>query len=491
MIKNERQLNITRTQIESFKNDLAILAERKKTEAVNDLLEVEATAIRNQIKNLESQIAEYNSLWGNRTQIPELRSFDEIPDTLIRARLSLGLSQKELGERLGVKEQQIQRYEATGYESASLGTIKEIATALNVTLAQDVTSRESVTFGGLLRKLRDAGLETRFLVDHLLPEAVANELEDKSKNSPIDRLGIQVAEQVSQIYGWTSNEIFGTSPLEINLDSLGTVRFKTRKGTNTKQMAVYTFYTHYLALLILQASENLPIARLATNPYEVRKGILANYGGSLTLQSALRYVWHQGVPVLSLHDKGAFQGAYFREQGRSIIILKQRTTSHSRWLFDLFHEFWHAAQHQDDPNQKLFEAEDLENLAGSKSSEEEKKANLFAGAVLLGRPAGALVQECLKEADNDLRKLKTAVQNVAKRQGVSVDVLANCVAFKLSEVGENWWGVASNLQETTHDIQDVAQDILLENVDLSKLNSHDFELLRRALTPEPVMEHGE
>jgi transcriptional regulator with XRE-family HTH domain len=50
---------------------------------------------------------------------------------LIRARISAGLSQRELAARLGLKEQQIQRYEATNYETASLRRVLEIAAALN------------------------------------------------------------------------------------------------------------------------------------------------------------------------------------------------------------------------------------------------------------------------------------------------------------------------------------------------------------------------
>jgi len=35
----------------------------------------------------------------------EVDSFEGFPDALVRARIAVGLSQKELGERLGLKEQ--------------------------------------------------------------------------------------------------------------------------------------------------------------------------------------------------------------------------------------------------------------------------------------------------------------------------------------------------------------------------------------------------
>ena len=46
---------------------------------------------------------------------------------LIRAGIARGLSQKSLASRLGLKEQQIQRYEASEYASASLARIRSVA----------------------------------------------------------------------------------------------------------------------------------------------------------------------------------------------------------------------------------------------------------------------------------------------------------------------------------------------------------------------------
>lgn len=53
-----------------------------------------------------------------------------LPESLVDERKKLGLTQKELAERLGIKEQQIQRYEATRYQSASLKRIVEITEAM-------------------------------------------------------------------------------------------------------------------------------------------------------------------------------------------------------------------------------------------------------------------------------------------------------------------------------------------------------------------------
>ncbi len=49
----------------------------------------------------------------------ELLSLADLPKALIRARIAAGLSQKEFADRLGMKEQQIQSYEANDYQHAS------------------------------------------------------------------------------------------------------------------------------------------------------------------------------------------------------------------------------------------------------------------------------------------------------------------------------------------------------------------------------------
>jgi HTH-type transcriptional regulator/antitoxin HigA len=45
---------------------------------------------------------------------------------LIQARIARGLTQKELTQKMGLKEQQIQRYEASSYAKASLARINQI-----------------------------------------------------------------------------------------------------------------------------------------------------------------------------------------------------------------------------------------------------------------------------------------------------------------------------------------------------------------------------
>ncbi len=132
MIKNERQYRITKAQaakleaaLESFS---AQSAGDRKTHP--RLIKAQADALRSQLESLQGELREYEEIRVGAIPAPDLSYIAVVPQDLIRARIAAGLSQKDLAERLGMPEQQIQRYEAVEYESVSLARIIEIAKAL-------------------------------------------------------------------------------------------------------------------------------------------------------------------------------------------------------------------------------------------------------------------------------------------------------------------------------------------------------------------------
>ena len=132
MIKNERQYRITKAQAARFAKTLERLRQGSGgTGGVHPrIVQAQADAIRSQLADLERELREYETLRAGGYGLEELSVVDELATVLIKARIGQGLSQKELAERIGVKEQQIQRYEATDYATASLARIKEVASAL-------------------------------------------------------------------------------------------------------------------------------------------------------------------------------------------------------------------------------------------------------------------------------------------------------------------------------------------------------------------------
>jgi transcriptional regulator with XRE-family HTH domain len=61
-------------------------------------------------------------------------SLPELPIALIKARIAKGMTQKQLAEKIGVREQQIQRYESSHYGSASFDRVTEISEALEIAM---------------------------------------------------------------------------------------------------------------------------------------------------------------------------------------------------------------------------------------------------------------------------------------------------------------------------------------------------------------------
>jgi ribosome-binding protein aMBF1 (putative translation factor) len=141
MITNERQLKITRSQAAQFEKTLAELENRKdEPTTLSPLLQqAQRNALSSQLESLRAEISEYESLKAGRQRVFEVASFAELPQTLIKARIAQGMTQKDLAERLGLKEQQIQRYEGTGYASASLQRVQQVIEALQVQVSERVS----------------------------------------------------------------------------------------------------------------------------------------------------------------------------------------------------------------------------------------------------------------------------------------------------------------------------------------------------------------
>ena len=133
MIKNERQYKFTKTQVERFERTLAELSSRNPEDTGLHPLVAKAQedAVSGQIVDLKEELQIYESMKAGTFSMEQLEVVSELSNMLIGARIAQGISQKELAERIGLKEQQIQRYEATDYASASLSRIREIVSGLS------------------------------------------------------------------------------------------------------------------------------------------------------------------------------------------------------------------------------------------------------------------------------------------------------------------------------------------------------------------------
>lgn len=140
MIANERQYRITKAELRKFEQ--AIDAHKDYVPGKNvdpRMKEIMADAMRSQADTLRSELRRYEDLREGRVSQREIDGLRELPTALIEARIAAGLTQRALAERLSVKEQQVQRWEATLYAGVGLERLQQVADALGVRLRETVS----------------------------------------------------------------------------------------------------------------------------------------------------------------------------------------------------------------------------------------------------------------------------------------------------------------------------------------------------------------
>lgn len=479
MITNERQYKITRAQADRFLRALDEFDDRPREGVHSLLVKAERDALVSQLADLRAEIKEYERLKSADTSIISVASFDELADGLIKARIAAGISQQELAERLGLKEQQIQRYEAECYDSASYQRLRDIANALGVRIRNDILMPVTpVNFEGLSQKLRQVGLDRDFLLSRLLPSADAARALGEVPSEDEDALSVTVGTILNRVFGWTHANLFGPEPLMPPRFAAAEARFKMPAQRAQAATSLYAAYANYLAVAVLNASRDLPRRVIPADAVKMYKDLVERYG-DLTLGTTLRYSWDLGVPVLPLRDRGTFHGACWRYEGRNVIVLKQTSKHEARWLFDLLHEMFHAAQQPEADTMEVIEVD--ETSVERRTSDEEIAASQFAGDVMLGGRAEELAQACVQAAKGSVERLKKVVPDVAKHENVGVGALANYMAFRLSWQNINWWGAAANLQTKDTDPWATTRDVFVERFPSDFESNLDQHLLDRAL----------
>ena len=138
MIENERQYRITKAWLERFAQSAQEIG---ASDSVSDPL-IHAAVVaqyESQIEELQRDLADYDALRGGQITSLDVESLTALPEALVRARIAAGMTQKDLAKRLGLKEQQVQRYEATRYKGVSLERAQEVVNALGAQIHESLT----------------------------------------------------------------------------------------------------------------------------------------------------------------------------------------------------------------------------------------------------------------------------------------------------------------------------------------------------------------
>ena len=399
MITNERQYKITKGQLGKLREEIEHFDVELVTNTIGSkvLAEAEFNGLQSEFEILESQLQEYEGLKAGAIINFRAKSLDQLPILLIQARIAQGLSQRGLGELVGAKEQQIQRYESEQYASASLKRLLEIAEALKLSITE-------VAEISPLTKLKSKSSRTASLDWGRFP---AHEMYKRSWFK-----GFQGSFKTLDMEANELVEEFVTT--YIKKPSLVLYRQHTRLKPKFDQYALLAWECRILDLAssVKITQEYQP--NLLTDEWieSIRKLSSLNDGPSKAREKLMEVGI---ILVVEPHLSGTYlDGAAMLFNGeRPVIGMTLRYDRLDNFWFVLFHELCHVKIHlQKGDLDTIFDDLDADEAEGI-----EKEADTFAYEVLIP----------MKEWEKALARYtqsKESVRSFASKLGIGPSVVA-------------------------------------------------------------------
>lgn len=136
MIKNEKQYKITKKKLLDIDAKRAAIIARQPSPTTKDqLILVSLITMKDQ---LEQELAAYD-LQKKDTGALGARPLSKLPSLIIEYKIRSGMTQKQFASLIGMKEQQLQRYEAEDFQSISFKNLLKIVHAIGL----DIRLRET------------------------------------------------------------------------------------------------------------------------------------------------------------------------------------------------------------------------------------------------------------------------------------------------------------------------------------------------------------
>lgn len=345
-------------------------------------------------------------------------------------------------------------------------------------LSKNATPKESfkISWDDVLKKMSRIGVSRAFIENKVIPIGLQQQLIGGENFEAT----FKAINYLSSVFGFNSKELFESNELSLSPIPSSLAHFKKPTNSNLNQIKAYSHYAQFIARVSSKACHRLPFNDYPSDIDEFKEMLLKKHG-EISFEALLDIVWDLGICVVPLTDTGVFHGASWNIEGRHVIILKQKTDSHAKWIFDLLHELYHVFVHLYKDNTSVIEETELSPIA-SNNSEEELEANAFANKFIFNSSADLLAQECVYRAGNRIERLKEAVIEVANENGIRTDFLANYLAFRLQHDGvNNWWGTANSLQIKDPSPLQITKSFLTKNLDVKILNQIESNMLSMAI----------
>ena len=131
MIRNDLHYRNEKKALEKFQVAMKEL-ESKKAEIDEFRYKLYCDSTQSKINEINDELHEFEKLKSGEKKILSCNSINDLPLMLIQARIANNLNHKQLAEKVGLHEQQIQKYEANDYNEVKWERLAEIAYALGV-----------------------------------------------------------------------------------------------------------------------------------------------------------------------------------------------------------------------------------------------------------------------------------------------------------------------------------------------------------------------
>lgn len=332
-----------------------------------------------------------------------------------------------------------------------------------------------ISWDSIFNKIVKAGISKEFIENKIIPSSLLTRLKLDKENEAAN----EAVDYLITVFGLNRRNLIESNNLVLSSIPSQSAYYKKPTNANINQIKAYSHYALFIAKTASKACHSLPFNDYPSDIDEFKELLIKKHG-KISLEALLDIVWGLGICVIPLTDSGIFHGASWNIDGRHVIILKQKTDSHAKWIFDLLHELYHVFVHLYKENTSVIEETELSPIALN-SSEEELEANAFANMFIFNSSADLLAQECVARAGNRTERLKQAVIDTAEETGIRVDFLANYLAFRLQHDGENWWGTANSLQINDPSPLEITRRFLSKNLDINILNQIESNMLSMAI----------
>lgn len=132
MISNEKQYSISKKRLSDIRQKVTEIENDTQHEPLRN--KIILASLYNHLGEVQEEIVQYERLKKKRKIAVKERPLAELPRLITEYKIASGLTQKELSKKLGMKEQQLQRYEANRFKGISFDNLLQFLEAMNIEL---------------------------------------------------------------------------------------------------------------------------------------------------------------------------------------------------------------------------------------------------------------------------------------------------------------------------------------------------------------------